>query len=106
MLSTDVNKALYMATTPTKTISARVDLATHAGVIAALRPGENVTDFLAAAVAGELLRRRAITSKEPTLGDLGQLVQASLSKASLSQSLLTIIDSKLNRLMTELDVQS
>ena len=95
-----------MATTPSKTISSRVDLATHAGVIAALRPGEKVNDFLAAAVAGELLRRRASGSKEPTLGDLGQLVQASLSKASLSQSLLTIIDSKLNRLMTELDVQS
>ena len=95
-----------MATTSSKTISARVDLVTHASVVAALQPGEKVNDFVATAVAGELRRRRVSAGKEPTLGELGQLVQASLSKASLSQSMLALIDSKLNRLMKELDVQS
>lgn len=95
-----------MATISSKTISARVDLATHANVVAALRPGENVNDFLASAVAGELLRRRAGATKEPSLSDIGQLAQASVTKAALNQSMLTLIDSKLNRLMKELDVQS
>lgn len=95
-----------MATQPTRTLSARVDPQTHSSVLAALQPRETASDFLLAAVRGELAKRRAQGGKEPTLADIAQLAQASVSKTTLSQSMLTLIDSKLNRLISELDIQS
>ena len=89
---------------PTKTLSARFDLLTHTKVQKALRPGEKMSDFVAAAVASELARRRTEPSTDVTLAEVGQMTQASLAKAALSQSMLGVIDSKLTRLLQEMDV--
>ena len=94
-----------MATQTSRTLSARVDAQTHASVLAALQPRESASDFLLAALRGELAKRRVQGAKEPTLAEIGQLAQAGVSKATLNQSMLSLIDSKLNRLMEELDVQ-
>lgn len=94
-----------MASIPTRTISARLDLPTHARVQAALRPGEKPSAFLATAVARELEVRRAPSRKEPTLSELGELSRSSLDKATMNQALLRLVDSKLSRLLAEMDIQ-
>ncbi|WP_227698893.1 hypothetical protein, partial [Raoultella sp. 18091] len=88
----------------TKTISTRLALADLARIQAALRPDETTSGFLHEAVLNELARRRSQGPQELTLGDLGEMSQAVLNKSSINQSLLAIIDSKLSRLMQELDV--
>ena len=93
-----------MASAPTKTLSSRIDLAVHARVKSALRPGENLSDFLAAAIQREL-ERRATSRKATTLDELGELSKASLDKSTMNQAILRLIDSKLSRLLQEMDIQ-
>lgn len=94
-----------MASTQSKTISARIDLAALTQVQAALRPGEKNSDFLAVAIRHELARRRTSAPAEVTLGELGDLAHQALGKANSSQALLRLLDSKLGRIMQELDIQ-
>lgn len=94
-----------MASAPTKTLSSRIDLAVHARVKSALRPGEKLSDFLAAAIQRELEARRATSRKATTLDELGELSKASLDKSTMNQAILRLIDSKLSRLLHEMDIQ-
>lgn len=94
-----------MTRTPTKTISARIDQAVHAKVQAALRTGENHSAFLAAAIERELEFRRVPARRAATLDQVAEMSASSLDTATMSQALLRVIDSKLTRLLAEMDIQ-
>lgn len=104
LVSTTVNMPMATSIIATKTISTRLALADLAQIQASLRPDETTSGFLHAAVLNELARRRSQGPQALTLGDIGEMSQAVLNKSSINHSLLSIIDSKLSRLMQELDV--
>ena len=93
-----------MPATPSKTVSARVSQEVHSSIQAALRPDESISDFVLAAVVFELGKRRTKMASDISINDLGRLQQSAMGQHHASNLLLRSLDSKVSKIMKELEI--